>query len=219
MKQLKQATTEGSVTSGKGTETDLVKLPRISQDVLFQNAFAHAAIGMALVATDGRWLCVNQSLCTLTGYNEDELLQRRFQDITHPDDVATDLENARQLLEGGISLYQREKRYIHRDGSTIWVLLSVSLARDEHGEPEFFISQMQDISARKAGEQQLHAAAAEIERLRQGMIKICTWTKRIEVDGQWLTVDDFLSRYLHLNLTQTMSDEAVRLFGNHQAPP
>jgi PAS domain S-box-containing protein len=192
--------------------------PSISADLLFQNAFNHAAIGMALVAPDGHWLRVNSSLCELIGYTEDDLLKIRFQDVTHPDDLDLDLENVGKLLRGEILNYQMEKRYLRKDGTIAWVLLSVSLVSDKKGHPHFFISQIQDISARKEGEQKLLQATAEIKRLRTGLLKVCSWTKRIEIDGRWIPIEEFLSQYLHLRLTPGMSEEAVKLFGQ-QAPP
>ena len=181
-------------------------------DSLFESAFRYAAIGMALVGPDGKFLKVNQALCTITGYPEAELLQRTFQDITHPDDVAFDVANAEKLLAGDISTYQIEKRYFHKTGRTVWVTLSVSLARELGGAPRFFISQIQDITARKEGEQRLYEAAAEIKKLRQSLIKICAWTKRIEVNGRWISVDDFLKDHLGLKLTHGISIEGARLF-------
>ena len=168
---------------------------------------------MALVSPDGRWLRVNRSLCEIIGYSEAELLRGRFQDVTHADDLHLDLENLEKLLSGEITSYQMEKRYLHKNGTVVWGMLSVSLFKDATGKPSFFISQIQDITARKEGEEKLQAAASEIKRLRQGLLKVCAWTKRIEVDGRWIPIDEFLSRYLHLKLTHGMSDEAVRLFG------
>jgi PAS domain S-box-containing protein len=184
----------------------------LSGDSLFQNAFEHAAIGMALVAPDGKWLRVNHSVCDITGYREEELLQRSFQDITHPDDLDLDLANVGKMLEGEIDGYQMEKRYYHKNGAIVWVLLSVSLVRDEKGQPRFFISQIQDITSRKESERQLGEASAEIAKLRKGLLKICAWTKRIEIDGRWIPVDEFLSDHLHLKLTHGMSVEGARLF-------
>ena len=192
--------------------------PQIPADVLFQNAFDHAAIGMALVAPDGRWLRVNRSVTEITGYSAEELLKVRFQDITHPDDLDLDVENAEKMLCGESSTYQMEKRYIHKNGSIVWVLLSVSLVCDSADKPLFFISQLQDITARKQSEEKLLEAAAEIKRLRHGLLKVCAWTKRIEVDGRWVSIEEFLSKYLHLHLTHGMSDDAVRLFGNDPPP-
>jgi PAS domain S-box-containing protein len=181
-------------------------------DSLFQNAFEHAAIGMALVAPNGAWLRVNHSVCDLTGYTEAELLQLTFQDITHPDDLDLDLSYVRKMLAGEIDTYQMQKRYFHKTGALVWVLLSVSLVRDEDAQPRFFISQIQDITERKEHERQLSEAAAEIEKLRTGLLKICAWTKRIEIDGRWIPVDEFLSDHLHLKLSHGMSVEGARLF-------
>jgi len=121
-------------------------------DALFQNAFEHAAIGMALVATDGRWLKVNRSLCDLVGYSEADLLALTFQDITHAEDLDLDLARVGEMMRGEIQTYQMEKRYRHKAGHLVWVLLSVSLVRGEKGEPQYFISQIQDITARKHAE-------------------------------------------------------------------
>ena len=167
---------------------------------------------MALVAPDGKWLRVNRSVCEITGYSEEELLQRSFQDITHPDDLDLDLANVHKMLAGEINDYQMEKRYYHKNGAIVWVLLSVSLVRDKKERPRFFISQIQDITTRKESERQLEAAAAEIAKLRKGLLKICAWTKRIEIDGRWIPVDEFLSDHLHLKLTHGMSVEGARLF-------
>ncbi len=115
----------------------------------------HAPIGLALVNPDGRWLRVNPALCALVGYSEDELLEHTFQNITHPDDLETDLAYVRQMLAGEIATYQMEKRYIRKDGTLVWVLLSVSLVRDNAGWPLYFIAQIQDIDVRKQTEDAL----------------------------------------------------------------
>ncbi|MGN2391502.1 EAL domain-containing protein [Pelomicrobium sp. G1] len=130
----------------------------------FISAFEYAAIGMALVSPEGRWLKVNRSLCEVVGYSEAELLTRTFQDITHPDDLETDLQYVRQMLAGEIQTYQMEKRYLHKQGHVIWVLLSVSLVRNEVGEPLYFISQMQNITQRKKTEAELTRLAAILEQ-------------------------------------------------------
>lgn len=179
---------------------------------LFENAFEHAAIGMALVAPDGRWLRVNRSVCELTGYSSEELLARDFQAITHPDDLDLDLANVEKLLRGDISSYQMEKRYLRRDGAVVWASLSVSLVRDDIGSPLFFISQITDITARTDAERQLRDQVAELERLRGGPLTVCAWTKRIQVDGEWLSLDEFLTRRLDLKLTHGMSVEGAKLF-------
>jgi PAS domain S-box-containing protein len=186
--------------------------PTPESDSLFESAFHHAAIGMALVAPSGNFLKVNHALCQITGYSKEELLERTFQDITHPEDVANDVANAAKMLRGETTTYQMEKRYFHKNGAIVWVLLSVSLVRNSKGEACFFISQIQDITARKENERRLGEAAAEIKRLQHSLIKVCAWTKRIEVDGRWITVDDFLKDHLRLQLTHGISIEGARLF-------
>lgn len=148
----------------------------------FASAFEFAAIGMALVAPDGRWLKVNRALCELTGYREEELLQLTFQDITHPDDLDTDLEYVRRMLDGRIQTYQMEKRYVRKEGRIVWVLLSVSLVRDAQGRPLFFISQIQDISRRKELE-------AERERL----------SSVVEATPDFVAIADLALRVQYLN--------------------
>ena len=114
---------------------------------------------MAVVDPDGRWLQVNDSLCKMLGYSEEELLQDGFQAVTHPDDLGNDVDNLHRLLEGKISNYQLEKRYRHRTGSTVWALQSASLIREDSGNPRHVIFQVQDISDRKKAEELMHHAA------------------------------------------------------------
>ncbi|MEO8164390.1 MAG: PAS domain S-box protein, partial [Betaproteobacteria bacterium] len=121
----------------------------------FRNTFDFASIGMAIVSLEGRWVQINAALSELLGYNVDELKRLTFQNVTHPDDLQADLAYIERVLRGEISTYQMEKRYFHRDGHVVWALLSVSLVRDIDGAPVHFVSQIQDITARKYAEQAL----------------------------------------------------------------
>jgi diguanylate cyclase (GGDEF)-like protein/PAS domain S-box-containing protein len=123
----------------------------------FRNAFDFAAIGMAIVSLTGQWSQVNQTLCQMLGYSESELKELTFQDVTHPADLEADLEHVGDLLHGKIRSYQMEKRYLHKDGHVVWVLLSGSLVRGRDGSPLHFVAQVQDINARKATELELAA--------------------------------------------------------------
>jgi diguanylate cyclase (GGDEF)-like protein/PAS domain S-box-containing protein len=123
----------------------------------FRNAFDYAAIGMALVSTQGSWLRVNRSLCDILGYSEKYLLRSNFQAITHADDVGNDLANLYRLLQGETLTCQVEKRYIDKSGEIVWALNSVSLVRDAQDNPAHFIFQIQDISERKRAEAALHS--------------------------------------------------------------
>jgi PAS domain S-box-containing protein len=138
------------ITARKHMEAEL----REEQERFF-NAFDLSPIGIALVAPDGRWLRVNRALCAIVGYDQGELLTTDFQNLTHPDDLAADLEMVRQLLAGECSSYQLEKRYLHKNGGEVWVTLNVSLVRDEGGAPQYFISQIRDITEAKRVEERL----------------------------------------------------------------
>ncbi len=142
----------------------------------FSSAFEHASIGMALVSPEGRWIKANHALCHLLGYTQEELNKRTFQDLTHPDDLQADVAQVEQVLAGEILSYQMEKRYIHREGRLVWVLLSVSLIRDSRGRPVHFISQIQDITERKEAEaalDSLHKELLDASR-RAGMAEVAT---------------------------------------------
>jgi PAS domain S-box-containing protein len=115
----------------------------------FRATFENAAVGIARVAEDGCWLEVNQRLCDIVGYSREELMTKTFGDITHPDDLESDWNQARRLLAGEIENYSMEKRYYRKDGSIVWVNLTVSLARKADGSPDYFVSVVEDISARK----------------------------------------------------------------------
>lgn len=120
----------------------------------YRSMFELASVGIALVAPDGGWISVNAALCDVLGYAPDELQHLTFQDITHHDDLDSDLEMLHQLSVGQINSYQMEKRYLRKNGSAVWVNLSVTKKLSEAGELEYFISIIQNIQARKELEQE-----------------------------------------------------------------
>jgi PAS domain S-box-containing protein len=136
-----------------------------SNDLLFESAFECSATGKALVAPNGRWLRVNRSLSAIVGYTPEELYQLDFQTITHPDDLETDLEYVRQLLADELDAYRMEKRYLHKNGRVVWILLSVTLVRRADGSPHFFISEIQDITAQKEAEEERRASDARLRAI------------------------------------------------------
>ncbi|CAA9361433.1 MAG: Response regulator, partial [uncultured Gemmatimonadaceae bacterium] len=144
-------------------------------DERFRATFEQAAVGIAHVALDGRWLRVNRRLCEVVGYAPDELLARTFQELTHPEDLASDLDLVTRLVAGEVPWYRMEKRYLHQAGHTVWAVLTVSLVRDAAGRAEYFLAVIEDVSDRKRteaalreSESGLRAAQAEVlERLAQ----------------------------------------------------
>ncbi|MFN6527300.1 PAS domain S-box protein [Nostoc sp. ChiSLP03a] len=132
------------VTAAKQTEVAL----RESEE-RFRAMFNQATVGITLVALDGRFLQINPALCEITGYSHEELMQMNFQEITHPDDLEVDLENARRVLAKEISGYSLEKRYIRKDGSIVWVNLTSSAVWNAKGQPMYALGIIEDISHRK----------------------------------------------------------------------
>jgi PAS domain S-box-containing protein len=129
----------------------------------FKGAFQYSAIGMALVAPDGTFLKANASLCAMLGYQEEELLTMTFQEVTDPEDLAGDLNQVGRLLAGTAENYEMEKRYLHKNGHSVWALLAVSLVRDNTGAPLYFVSQIEDIDARKRAQAALVIAKEQAE--------------------------------------------------------
>jgi PAS domain S-box-containing protein len=150
---------EGRLTNFVGVQNDITERRRI-EDVLreseerFRATFDHAAIGAAQVGIDGSWLRVNRRLGEIVGYEPEELLQTTFQDITHPDDLEEDLAQVSRLLADELQTYTLEKRYLRKDGSIVWVNLTVSLVRDAAGEPAYLIVAVEDINERKKAEEE-----------------------------------------------------------------
>lgn len=118
----------------------------------FAATFDQAAVGIAHVAPGGHFLLVNERFSEITGWDSADLARGGFQQITHPEDLETDLANLTALVAGEIPRYSMEKRYIRKDGEVVWVNLTVSLVRTADGQPDFFVSVIEDISARKAAE-------------------------------------------------------------------
>jgi PAS domain S-box-containing protein len=131
----------------------------------FRATFNQAAAGMAQVDVDGRFLSVNQRLCDITGYSDDELLGMTFLDITHPEDRPTEQSLMRQMIDGQIDMFSLEKRYIRRDGRIVWVNLSRSVVRDGTGRMRYCIGVVEDITERHHAQQELQAHRERLESL------------------------------------------------------
>lgn len=151
----------------------------------FTSAFENAAIGMAVLDTDSRRLRVNQAFCRMFGYSPAELMAPDAPEVTHPDDVAEDLQQRSRALAGEIDTYQREKRYLHKSGSVIWAALTCSMVRDAQRQPLHFILQLQDITERKLAEQLSRASEERFRAL-------------VELSNDWFWEQDENFRFVQV---------------------
>jgi PAS domain S-box-containing protein len=156
--------------------------------VYLDQAFEAAPIGMALFNTDGQYVRVNHELCRMLGRSEDELLGRRDQELTHPDDRQSDLDAAWRILEGEIDIWQTEKRFLAADGSVVWVIANMSFIRDDAGRPLFWLGQFQDITGRKRQEEQLRRerdfSASLIASMQDGVYVMSPEGEVLEVNAR-----------------------------------
>jgi PAS domain S-box-containing protein len=115
----------------------------------FRQAFEHSLVGMALISPEGRWKRVNASLCLITGYTEQELQSMCIQDITHPDDLTESVSKLVDLADNITESVKVEKRYIHKNGNIIWVVIAATMLKDSQGKSLHYVSQIEDITKRK----------------------------------------------------------------------
>ena len=157
----------------------------------FAAAFEFAPIGMALLDMDSTVLRVNRALCQMLGYPQAELVGATVQALGHPEDLAGDLALRAQMLAGAFPSYQRDKRYLHREGQVVWTHISCSLVHDPQGQPAHFLLQVQDITQRKAAETALRESE---ERFRATFEQAALGIVHVALDGRLLRVNSSLCR-------------------------
>jgi PAS domain S-box-containing protein len=175
----------------------------------FRLTIDEAPIGMALVALDGRFVRVNRALCETLGYSSTELTGLTFQAVSHPDGLDLDLAGRDQLARGEIPLYHREKRYIRKDGTIVDVLLNASILRSRDGAPLYFISQIEDITARKRAEEALQTSERELRELAESMPQIVWVTS---ADGRNIYFNQQWVDYTGLTLEESYGEGWIKPF-------
>jgi len=130
----------------------------------FRTTFENAAVGIAIVSPEGRWLRVNDRLCDIVRYSRDEMLAKTFGDITPPEDLALSWRQTRRVLAGELATYTIDKRYRRKDDVLVWISLTVSLVRRPDGEPDYFIAIVRDITAHKQAEAEILELNRHLER-------------------------------------------------------
>ena len=129
-------------------------------------SFFQAAVGIAQVTNlDGQWLLLNPRFYEILGSSEDELRGKTFIDITHPDDREASISAHRKFLAGEISLWSSEKRYIRKDGITVWARVFVSLVRNQLNEAQYFVSVVEDITEKIQAQRALQQSRRELRAL------------------------------------------------------
>jgi PAS domain S-box-containing protein len=183
-----------------------------NSEARFRATFDNAAVGIAHVAPDGRWLRVNGALCRILGYRVDELLPKSFQDVTYPDDLAADMVKLELMREGKIGSYDAEERYLRKDGAIIWVRNTVGCVRKGDGSIDYFVGVIEDISARKQAEEELRENE---ERFRSSLINsplpISLFDDReqiLAISQSWLEQSGYLREEL-----RRLEDWTIRAYG------
>lgn len=137
---------------------------RIIEDI-FDSTFEYSSIGMALASPTYEWVKLNNRFCSILGYTEEELRVLNFKEFTHPDDIELDLKHLSELKAGKTTNFQMEKRYIHKNGSIVNIILAVSQVKDRNGVILYFIVQVVDITPLKNAEEALKAALDKTQHL------------------------------------------------------
>jgi diguanylate cyclase (GGDEF)-like protein/PAS domain S-box-containing protein len=191
---------------------------------LFELAFRHAGVGIALVNLDGRWIKVNDALCRMVGYTREELLALDFQAITHPEDLELDLDWVKRLLEGELESYDLEKRYLRKDGETLWILLTATLVRDAAGHPQFFVSQIQDVTRRRLAESEIEGffeASPDLLAIAgvSGLLEVVNgaWERTLGWTKQELTTRPFLDFVHPEDRERTVAEAQVTYSGQSRS--
>ena len=182
----------------------------------FRSTFEQAAVGIAHVAPDGRWLRVNQKLCEITGYTAEELSKLTYQEITHPDDLDADEQQAAKVASGELDHYVLEKRYIRKDGSPVDASITVSGLRDPQGKLKYFISVVEDIRARKLTEEVPYRLASIVESSDDAIISkdlngtITSWNGAAERIFQY-TANEALGQHITLIIPPELREEETQI--------
>ena len=208
--------------SAGGTRHEQLEKALAAQDRRFRATFELSPVGIAHVGLDGRWQWVNQKLCDILGYTYDELIQRTFQDVTYADDLEADLQHVRALLDGQTNTYAMGKRYVRKDGATIWAYSTVSLVRTSAATPDYFISVVEDMSERKRMELEVaraeQAAAAQAQELEATIEAMVDGVSVYDATGRLLRINAAGKALLGIADTEDFLDQPFPLWPHTPTP-
>lgn len=193
-----------NITARKRMEQDLVENERF-----FRSAFDHAPIGITIADLEGRFMKVNDACTAMLGYSREELLHLTFQSITHPDDLPINLDVLRESLQQGVEMYHLQKRYLHKQGHTVWADLSVSIVRDENGVPLYLVAKILDITESKRAEEALRASE---ERYRTLAESAQDFVYIISRSGEIKYLNHFAAAFFHCEPAAIIGKRFSELF-------
>jgi PAS domain S-box-containing protein len=125
-----------------------------ASEKLLSSVFDSAPVGITVVGVDGRWLRVNRECCRMLGYEPQDLIGASLSDFSHPDEVPEDRRRLAGMVAGDLDSQTREKRYLHKDGSVVWVYIRAETIRNETGQPLYVVAHLQDITERRTAQAQ-----------------------------------------------------------------
>ena len=215
--QLQNAMVSGIVVNSRDVtkRTQAEELLRESEE-RFRRIFNDGPLGMIIADPDFKILKANRAVCEMLGYAEADLPGHNIKEITHLQDRETGINLLIQLLHGEVPLYQLEKRYIKKDGETLWVNLTVTAIRGQKGEVLYALGMVENISRRKLAEQErerlvrdLQQALDKIKTLR-GLLPMCAWCKKVRNDkGYWQKVETYVQEHSDASFTHGICPECL----------
>ncbi len=205
---------EGEVIGLMGLSVNITEQKQAEQELReseerFRATFEQAAVGIDHEAPGGRFLRINQKFCDIVGYSREEILVRTFQDITHPDDLDIDHENAKRMLDGQLESYSIEKRYLHKNGEIVWVNITVSMVREDTGAPSYFISIVEDITERKQAAEALQKSE---KRFKDVVDNASEWIWEVDSSGKYTYVSPVVESILGYKPEEILQKHFYDLF-------
>jgi PAS domain S-box-containing protein len=160
------------------------------------------------VSLDGSWLKVPPTLCELLGYTEEELLNSSFKDVTHSEDFEFEWNECQRLIRGEIKSFDLEKRYIHKNGGTVWVYVNCSVVEDEYGRPVHFLTYIRDITNQKSAEEALRRSEDEYRKVVESQTELIC---RFLPDTTLTYVNDAYCRYFSKTREELVGSKYIEL--------